>query len=391
MNDSKKIFNTLVVTVLSLWLLIDMVNGYLMLNNISLVGGISFGEMSRILFFGILLLTVRLKDKDLLLLFVPYTLLVLCFIQYLIFGTNIVRSIGITVKLSLPVLLFLYFKNNEYLRSNPRFLNGIIYINAAVLLVNLYISYFGVGYKNYANVMGLGGSGYFYAGNEVSGLLLIIYGLLLFKFRDEIRKVIFATLLFFVASLVLTSKAAIFGLLIIFGLYLVIYEKLNRYHVTALALLLGFFIYKFLFSYISFAFNRWYYFMKEQGAFIAFTGGADRWGEIISILLKFRENPFLLLMGQGWTGAAEQNFFDLLEGFGVLGLLLYVIWIYWGVYVYNKMDQFNHGLFALLVLYLILGVATLAGHTMQSAMIAPFIAILANLDILKNGKRINTN
>jgi hypothetical protein len=339
------------------------------------------GDIVRIIFIPILILSIRIKRRDLFWVAIPYLLLILATGQFYWLDNDFVSNISMVAKLSLPILIFLFIKNNTYLRANPEVIQKVIYINTAVLLVNIFLSYFGIGFSNYTGAQNFGGTGFFYAGNEVAGLLLVMYAIVLFQFRQELRKSLLISLIFFIAGIGLASKSALFGVLIIFGLFIYCYEEVSKYMVATFVASTTILIYEFFYSYIALAINRWDFFINKDGALIYITGGIKRWTAIGDYFTELQAHPLLILTGYGWQGVAEANFIDLMQAYGVLGILTYFIWVYWGANLYKKMPNRKDKIYTMLIVFLVISVATLVGHIMQSAMIAPFIAILANSDI----------
>jgi hypothetical protein len=312
----------------------------------------------------------------------------LSLIQYILFGSDLVRNLNISIKLSLPVLIYVFIKN--HLSHNHAALSKIIYINGGVLLLNLYLSFLGFGFSNYsinAADISIGGTGFFYAGNEVGGALLALYAIILFKVRYNTIKAMSLTFAFFIASFALMSKAAILGIAILFVIYLFAYKPIGYFKITAVLAAVLFVSYDFILETISPAVNRWSYLIGEYGALTYLTGGSKRWEMAGSIFTRIAEYPFLLFTGNGWSGLAEQNFVDLLEGFGFVGVLVFVIWIYWGANVFQKLQYRADKFYCFLAFFLLITVAVLAGHIIQSAMIAPFIAILANINFVNRNEK----
>lgn len=368
-----------------------MVNGFLINSGVYFPGGLSFGEVTRIFFLLLLLVSLKLgKSKnDYVFIAVPYLLIVLSLIQYIFLDNDLVSNLNISTKLSLPVLLYIFIKNNLHHKYTA--ISKIIYINSVVLLLNLYLSFFGIGFSNYsisATDISIGGTGFFYAGNEVAGALLALYAIILFKFSNNIIASISYTFAFLIASFALMSKASILGVVGLFVIYLFIYKPFSYTKITAIATIVLFVLYDFILETLSPALNRWTYFIGEYGALTYLTGGIKRWEMAGSIFTHIIDYPLLILTGSGWSGLAEQNFVDLLEGFGLVGILVFGIWIYWGVNVLqglrNRSDQF----YSFSAFFLLIAVAVLAGHIIQSAMIAPFIAILANLYTFSHSKML---
>src|SRR5690625_1408917 len=154
----------LVVLFLQFWLLIDMVNGYLMLNCISLSVGFSLGELSRILFLISFLISFKVKKNsfNLLLFSLPLLLLSISIYQYIFLNPNLVASINMSIKLCLPIFIFLFIK--EVLPQRKNIIIKIIKTNSLILILNLIISIFGFGYFTYYVKVGINfvGKGFFY-------------------------------------------------------------------------------------------------------------------------------------------------------------------------------------------------------------------------------------
>lgn len=367
-----------------------MVNGFLINSGVYFPGGLSFGEITRIFFLLLLLLSLKIgKSKnDYLFIAVPYLLILLSLIQYILFDSDLVRNLNISIKLSLPILLYIFIKN--HLSQKNTVISKIIYINSVVLLLNLYLSFLGFGFSNYninAADISIGGTGFFYAGNEVGGALLALYAIVLFKARHKAIAAVSYTFAFFIGSLALMSKAPILGIAILFIIYLFAYKPIGYLKLTAIATVALFVLYDFVLETISPAVNRWAYLIGEYGALTYLTGGSKRWEMAGSIFARIAEYPLLIITGSGWSGFAEQNFVDLLEGFGFVGVLVFVIWIYWGVNVFQKLQYKADKFYSFLAFFLLLTVAVLAGHIIQSAMIAPFIAILANINFVSTNEK----
>lgn len=384
-----KIFaERLVVFFLRYWLLIDMLNGYLMKSNIFFPGGLSLGELSRIFFLIILLFTFKIsKNKsEFLFVLIPFTLIFLSAFQYVAYGSNIVGSINISVKLSLPILLFVFIKEN--LGSSKTMLLKILYFNTAILFLNLFISLFGFGFFSYGESFGinLGGKGFFFAGNEVSAVLIALYAMLIFIHRKSMYRILLFTVLFLIGAVISLTKTSILGVFLIFVVGVFLFQERKRLSIISLFVIFVI-VFSFVFiDYIIIAINRWNYFINRSGFLTYMSGGEKRWGQMMNIYENFKEFPLFFFTGAGWSGFAEQNFIDLVEGFGIFGIIIYLIWIYFGFYAYRNHSHIPDKVFVIFVFVILLTVATFAGHVVQSAMLAPFIGLVANMHYFNKNK-----
>lgn len=390
----KKYLDKTIFVFLVLWLFIDALNGFLISNNIFLLGSFSLGEGVRIFFILVLLagiLQTNLDKNSLVFLSTIILLFGLFLVQCFYANEEIINNLNAVVKISLPFLLYIFISNNSYFSKDR--LRIILYVNGAILLVNLFSSFLGIGFSNYGFSTGgfmIGGVGFFYAGNEVAGALLVIYSLLLYLNKKSFVKALGITLLFFIASIALLSKSSILGTLIIFFVYAYNYPKIKLYKIFPVLLVVFFSIYEYLYKFISLGLQRWAYFINEYGLFTYLSGGIKRKRVFDAYISKIIENPLLLVFGDGWSGTAEQNFVDLLDAYGIIGIVIFLLWIYWIFNNYKKVNQKPDQWYCVVVMCLLISVAVLAGHIMQSAMIAPFVAILANIEILQNNEKYIT-
>lgn len=363
-------------------------------SGVAFVAGLSLGAMFRFLVLGLLFVIVlwsRDTDK-----WIPLGMLVFCFMfaaVHVIGGRDDLEMIQKTSRLMLAPLFYLVIRD-QILRGylNWRGFLSICIANAAVLLGNLYLTFFRVGFSQYGSSEGgifVGGSGFFYAGNEVGGTSMALLTLLL---AANIRMSMFRQLLliglFVAAAIGLLSRTALGGtiILVVWALFL----TRPRIAFGVLTIMVGSMTVAFqqYWPYIEAVMARWKYFAGEFGVWIVVLGGAKRLGFIGDYIDSLIENPALLFYGEGWVGETENNFFDLLEAFGIWGLIFYLIWATWAANIYLSLRNQSHHSeksIALVGFLLLIAVSAFAGHILQSAMLAPFIAMLACLPyVLEN-------
>jgi hypothetical protein len=131
--------------------------------------------------------------------------------------------------------------------------------------------------------------------------------------------------------------------------------------------------------------TRLSYFANQQGWETVLLGGQKRQNALDVLSNLVFHKPLLIIIGHGWTGYTENNFFDLLEAFGIWG---YTFFIIPAIFFYQsiKKTNFLKNRIAILLVFncvLIFFVSILAGHIIQSAMNSLFLAILLNFGIFK--------
>ncbi len=386
------------------WLLIDSISGYLLNNDIIFPGNQSVGSLIRIfvfIFFLLILFKYVPVTHD-----VPLFLLVLtilmAFIHSLYFSTsNVINDFQFGSKIILPILFYYVIRLQIHFRYlNEQRLKLVVYFNSFVLLGNVLLAFWGIGFGNYGvdeygNM--LGGKGFFYAGNEVNGALLALYCLVLILFFTADKKKYFVitiiSFIFLIASIILLSKTSIVGFIIIsFYIFATSFKKTRAIQIAfSIALAVGI-TYPLWINFLLAAIDRWTYFMNLSSGFVDFaTSGRSL--RVESFFELYKENsPTLLLWGGGWMGIQSVGFendaLDMLISFGIVGIIIYAIWIGWAVsnfkkYLKARNQSARNAAFSI---FLFLMISITAGHVMYSAMIAPFIASLACISSLPKGR-----
>lgn len=85
------------------------------------------------------------------------------------------------MKFLVTIVYFHYFSNSFQLLSSESILcriKSIIYFSFIVIFINIILGPFGFGYKQYGGTFTY--RGFFYAGNDLSGVVLLLIPLILF-------------------------------------------------------------------------------------------------------------------------------------------------------------------------------------------------------------------
>ncbi len=292
----------------------------------------------------------------------------------------------------LPLALWFFTKGSQdYPELAYHYSKRIIYINAAVICCNIALSMIGIGYTSYGE--GIGNKGFFYAANEVSGLIILLFGLVLFISKILSKKAEFYILafLFFVFSVSFGTKTAMGGFLIILIYIILNFSRSNkRYNKIVTYIFLAIFVP--LVVYVGYKFidsigllERWKYFYDKSDDIITFmlSGRNEFWAQEKNEILS--HGFFGILCGIGGNRTVEMDPFDVFLNYGVIGVVL--IYSFWIKMIYNayKYSKFNQ--MAKIVLFIdceLIIFSVFTGHIIFSAMLTPFIALINSLVCIRD-------
>ena len=194
---------------------VDMLNGVLLTNDINLP--LSVSQILKMLLLFLMFISFIKYPKYL---FYSVGLSIILLIPTIF---QIIQFKGISlifkdlIKISkylIPVFSFFFFY--IYLKkSTASLIFKLVYFSYFILIGNILIKHVGFGYPMY-NYDDIGSKGFFYAGNEISALLLILSSMVSFKIwnRNKYLYVLTALLNVFVA-LTISSKTSLFGIVLI--------------------------------------------------------------------------------------------------------------------------------------------------------------------------------
>ena len=388
----------IVVFLLSIILLVDSINGFLLLNKVNT--SISLSQLVKfpILFFMLFRIFLLNRKYSLHIFSIVFILLTSVFVNYFqIASINFIAEFTLILKLMvIPVCLY-YFVclkniNSDFYNNSVSKIFKIAFI---VLFVNIFLSFVGVGYSSYSG--GIGNKGFFYAGNELSAMYLVINSYLLLNvYQNYQRKYFYLLSVIAIAlGLLISTKVSMISILFIVllipltHLKLKITPKLIRNSVFFLLAIV-------LFTFIlienvrtSGVYARWVYFFKIYDY------------DFISILLSGRNitlteswnmnainfEPLNAFFGYSYTGfidnlrqssffkakANEMDFIDLYFMYGILGL--FSVLSVWFIAIYNYFISSNKNIILLITILLILFISFISGHILYSGLSGPFIGI----------------
>lgn len=369
--------------IMNFWLLIDCINGFFLANHI----GIPLSQIYKIIILGILFIGLaKLKGG------ISYICIILLYLAVLIthLAINIIKpTIGITLNHIMKFLttILIYTFIVEYVKVNPYntypLIKKILTINTIILVINILLGLLGFGYSAY--VEGLGYRGFFYAGNELSGLMTILFPYMLYqtgeRYSYKSLKYISSAILFLITAALLGTKTSLLMILLAIIVLPNLSIKLSKLHKLILPLsfvliIISISIY-YLLDYLGLM-ERWVYFYDKGGIeALLFSGRTDFWAEEKDIILN--SGIWQKLLGLGGAQTVEMDPFDSFLNYGYIGV---VICYSFYLYLIIKSFLYRKNKIARLVFFInitLISASSIAGHIMFSGMASCFIALINTL------------
>lgn len=260
----------------------------------------------------------------------------------------------------------------------------ILNFNTYVLIANILLILIGLGFSNYSDEGVTTTKGFFYAGNELSGLFILLCPIFLFHVAThgstDKMKFWLSFLTITVASFLLGSKTAIVGTLV---LNIIVIKKYLSKQGQAWLFYCGIIII-FIFTVIQGVqlveqwdlWQRWSYFYESGGIEkVIFSDRDVYWTEEKSEIID--GGLLYILLGLGGNRTVEMDIHDTFLNYGVLGLVIvygFYFFIIKKVYALRKEQDLARLVFVVDIFFLFF--SCFAGHMIFSGMAAPFVAIV---------------
>lgn len=313
------------------------------------------------------------------------------------------------LKLIMPLIVFtfclLISQKNACLVT--KYGSSVCLISFIIVLGNLVLGTLGFGFSSYGS-SDLGIKGFFYAGNEVSGLYVIFFGLALHYFWQRENKFYYiaTSLLTLTLGLLVATKAAMLSGVLMVYLIPVFNDRNRLLNLTRLKLklmipliVLGIIITFFLVSILESTgiWSRLVWFYEKKGLIGLLLSGRDVY--VINAIEAFEHfatfPQYIFGIGSSGLGqlsykAVEVDPLDMFFWYGCIGFFayLYMLTIFLRIsYLATIQAKSQLGPGVLLINILLIGVSLIAGHIFTSGMLGPFIGLIngmAYADYLQN-------
>lgn len=376
---------------LLMWPLVDTLNGFLKINEISELGISLFYKGGLCVYF-LFLVMIRSRLYFLVLIGVLIACFFVLISHYFRYFVG-VEDVSWVVRgwLSLAILFYLLSCPSDggggYWAEWRIFLLCSFYFSVAA--ANVLLGYFGFGQSQY--VGGVGGKGYILAGNELSFFMLASSSVILMYLGSRVGALsyflVFVALLFF--SVLKATKVSILGVVLLFLLCLFYeFERNRRERVRILlsAVVLSPFLFIALFMAIQEVglYERFEYFYYEQDfmTFLLSSRNVFLESALVSVVYEFSFLDFLFGIGvdnfKGIMGSqVEIDPVDIFISYGVVGGVgFYSAWalVFLGV-LRSRCLSFCSRISLILILVLFVCLGFFSGHVFNSGVSSSVLAL----------------
>lgn len=365
-----------------MWMLIispivDNVNGFLLLNGFS--SSLSSGY--KILMLGICVYLIshgKIYKRE-----INNILIVIVFFLQLFlfeFGKSGFFSYNLShvIKLVTPIMIAIAFYSLSKVDDEiPLVLDNIMAFYCWFFPLSLLIpNILGIGFSTYRR--GMGSKGFYFAGNEISAVMIVVLAIGLIRFFKRKKRTDFiCLLLIFLSYASIATKTSylviILETFLVFILAKEISAKTKRIVFGGIGILiLGLFVVNkdVIFSVID---NwKWIYANKYTDfASFMLSGRNYKIDDLANIVYQGNSiNDFVLGANPGWiinelNLLVEMDFIDLFFGFGIVGCVL--ITVFYSKFFIKAIKK--RDLFALSVLAIVMGNSFFAGHVLVAPMV----------------------
>lgn len=405
MLELQKLDKYIVLLMLAL-LPMDMINSIMLKNEIILP--ITLGQLFKLIIIAVLFFRFYLFNFKLLLTSCLLFLLLLIPSFYQIFiqldASFLFSDIVKVSKYLMPLLSFFFFR--EYIKHQEpteiKKLFNLVWFSYIVLVVNILMKYVGFGYPMYASG-DIGSKGLFYAGNETSALLIILTSILAYEmfFKKKGWQFYLFTIFSLFIGLSIGSKTGTLGVLLL--LVLIPLKRPSIKSNTEEFKKLGYKVFGFI---PIMAFGTWIalkhtsgygrisYYWEKLDVFTFILSHRNFFCADSYSIYQSKYNFIERIIGVGQTKYELLNNFKIIEidiadiffAFGFIGLFLFVFLIFnlmsqsWKL---SKLKEHPYTNFVFLMVFVLLGISSIAGHVFSSGMSAVFIGLLFSLMYIK--------
>ena len=284
-----------------------------------------------------------------------------------------------------------------------------------VLATNLVLGLLGYGFSSYGNAKqgeekAIGIKGFFYAGNEVSGVFVVLFAVLLHLTwqRNKMLYLIAAPMTMFFGLLVATKAAMLASALLVFVIPIV-NERNRIFNLTKLKLsmIAPLFVVGGVLAVVlvpifesTGLLNRFIWFYNKKGIVGIVLSGRDEFIANMVNVFEMQANWLDIIFGLSKTGTGlitkysmEVDPIDVYLWHGIFGLIFWLVTITIFLrisYLATRVSSSKWGPCVLVINITLIGISMIAGHIFTSGMLAPLLGVangLAFLDVYNANNR----
>ena len=401
-------FDTIIFVLLFGLLPIDMLNGFL-LREVGVAPPVTVAQLYKIFILALLFISINSTEKVIFISFFGVLLLPTVYQVVSSFDLKLVFPDAVKViKYLGSVLAFFYFRTIfTHKRHLLKWVFRWFLFSFLILVINISLKLFGLGFPMYAmDTLEIGSKGFFYAGNEVSGVLIILSSFLMYWFQLYNKKMLFfiISVVAILTGLYITSKTAILGA-IFTSFYFFIFSP-NKKGVSIkdiLFYLLFFFVLmpSALFLIVDYlkssdVMQRFSYFWDKLDIYTFILSNRNTFLFDFIEIFKKEYNFLEMLIGVGQSTfetlnhnhIIELDFFDIYFVYGIVGVLMFLFYISF-LLIQSKIKSLNRKTYLFssyskyIALFLIV-LSFLSGHIFNSGMAAIYMGCVFSLMYYKS-------
>lgn len=385
---------------------VDMINGILLHNDVTLP--LTVAQLYKLGLLGALFFSFLINIRALLISLSFIAILMLPTLIQMIVQRNVGLLLYDFIKISrylTPMFSFLFFvkvinRGNQY---NVALLFKLVKFSYIVFTTNILIKYLGLGYPMY-KFADVGSKGFFFAGNETSALLIILSAILGYNIlkKSSKRKYYLFFIFNLFVGLSISSKTGTMGILLTF---ILLPMKRPRFSISLKRLK---YIFISLFVGLPLLLAITWRFIEKSAVYARvdyFWRKLDFWTFVFSNRNNFFKDAWQMYIrdynlvekffgvGQktyerlNGDSIVEIDFADIFFAYGLMGVMLFCMVFFYIWYELRRLKKArNHPYlrFVSLMILLLLGISTIAGHVFSSGMSAVFIGLLFSLMYIKD-------
>jgi len=387
---------------------IDILNGYL-LREVGVSPPITISQFYKFFLLGLLFIRINSTEKVIFLSLFSLLLLPTAYQVVSSYNIKLVFTDAVKViKYLGSVLAFFYFRT---LFINKGYLLKWVYkwmlFSFLILVVNIFLRLFGLGFPMYSlDTLEIGSKGYFYAGNEISAVLIILSSFLMYWLQLYNKKMLFILIgvVAILTGLYITSKTAILGTVFTF-FYFFIFNP-NRKGISIkniVSFLLSVFILLPLGLYLITEYlksadvmERFSYFWDQLDIYTFILSNRNTFLFDFIEIFKREYNVIEMIIGVGQSTfetlnhnhIIELDFFDIYFAYGIIGVLLFLFYIFF-LLIKSKIKSLNRKIYLFssyskYIVILLIGLSFLSGHVFNSGMAAIYMGCVFSLMYYKS-------
>lgn len=387
--------------IISLFPIIDSLNGYYL----NLGKNIVLGQITRMIFLSLILILFFLNynskiKKNIIWMSIFLVLIFFSIMFQKVFPSYSDVKINYLVSIKFLTLVFsieglVGLAKMKIIKYN--YIKSLIYINSLLISLLILVPYvLGIGFNIYSD--GSGFKGFYYAQNELTGVLIMLYSYVVIDTVKElnIRKIC-TIILLLITCLLMSSKSSLILCVGITISGLIVYFYLNRIRIKLkvciftliifiLLILLAFFSFKDVIE--DFLMRQSYLYKFFEGNIFTYLT-SNRTGLLENSFSNFKNSDFMFIRALfGNAGESfppvEMDFFDLYFYFGILGLIIFIFFLFNKCILIMKNNKEISICFIIAILF-----ASLTGHIFFYGIAGSYFALIIVGGVAEKEKRIS--